>query len=143
MEETGEAASGAGFVSLRGCGLMLLGWFLLGMVWAISTPVSAVMDEPAHMIRMLGVAHGEWYGAPADRTYRKVFRERLGSRRQYLFFLDAGRQISLPARLAPPPLKPCIAEHANRIPGCPETYPSAELTAGRYFTYVGIYPPLP
>lgn len=71
MEETGEAASGAGFVSLRGCGLMLLGWFLLGMVWAISTPVSAVMDEPAHMIRMLGVAHGEWYGAPADRTYAR------------------------------------------------------------------------
>ncbi len=45
---------------------------VLGALWVLATPVFASPDEPSQVIRSWSAAHGELFGHPADRVYRRV-----------------------------------------------------------------------
>ncbi len=55
--------------------LVFLGFFLMSSVWALSMPIGAGPDEPAHILKAASVARGEFLGSPsADNSAATVVR---------------------------------------------------------------------
>lgn len=52
--------------------LAALVFFVLSSLWAVSTPIGASPDEPAHYIKAASVVRGQLIGAPAERPQDRV-----------------------------------------------------------------------
>ncbi len=111
---------------------LFLALALLGTAWSVGTPLMAVPDEPAHVIRAVAVAHGDVVG-------RDVVTEtddpELENRTDTFFTIpDAyGRVTSLPT---------CFAFELQQTADCAPELEATDAPDGVANTYTGTYQPL-
>ena len=114
--------------------LVVLPYLLLGFAWVWTNPIGAAPDEPAHLIKALGVAQldiGEQYVGPADDPQVG------GSERN----ASITRLVTIPSVLVPAGTT-CFATDSNATADClPAPRGDAADATSLTATPVGAYPP--
>ncbi len=109
---------------------------LFGLAWAVTDPLGAAPDEPAHYIRALATGAGDWRGTPATWSDAPI------TPAQQTYLDSTTRRFRVPAQLSPVgttlpcfALKPTVPANCSDVPTRP----------GHHFneTYVGAYQPVP
>ncbi len=130
--------------------LLSLGFGLLTLTWAMSTPADGFPDELDHYVRSLAVAHGELHGAPDPKLTPKVEASALpkscclpGNPTATVWVLRGARIVEIPARLGPEHWR-CEDVHRGRV-GLPCEGASDFPSSGRalHLTSMGTIEPLP
>ena len=100
---------------LRGRGVVALwcaGMLLIGSAWIVVNPVPSGPDEPAHYIRALAVAQGEFTGTPALISTQSPPPE------STYIWNQTTRSFLLPASLAPGSMYACDAQDWSESAKC-------------------------
>ncbi len=115
----------------------------LGVCWAVTNPIGAAPDEPAHYIKALAVGQGEWLGSALAPGEKPVFAEPVRDALSTLRFVpQLTRRVTIPAQLQPDKSgctaftqKPatCVAASA--------TVNSKWGNGSTAYTYLGTYQP--
>lgn len=104
--------------------LCFVGLLALTCAWAVATPLFAAPDEPAHVIKAVATAHGEFTGSPSP-----------GRAAAWIDF-------RIPTTVADAAAHgTCFAFHPDVSAACQPTFTSHGGTSTAS-TYVGRYPPL-
>ena len=112
-------------------GLLAAGLFaLLGVVWAMSSPLMGAPDEPDHTVKAVAVARGEWRGEDIQRTSDFELRTS---------WIDT--VVTVPEGYAAlSALHACYRFQPDTPSGCaPQPVDDGDLVDAT--TYVGTYPP--
>ncbi len=112
------------------------------MCYLLVTPPGASSDEGAHLVRAVGVVHGDVTGGAA-RFEPLLPPPRAGDPRSIAWLRATSRSESVPPWLDDAPMFPCFVPQPQRLAASCRTPvdPRATRTAGRIDTWVGSYPP--
>jgi hypothetical protein len=126
-----------------GPAVLLLSLAGLGVGWAVTNPIGAAPDEPAHYIKALAVGQGEWLGNALAPGEKPVFAEPVRDALNTLRYVpQLTRRVSIPAQLEPdksgctafnPVPATCVAAAA--------TVNSRWGNGSAAYTYLGTYQP--
>jgi Predicted membrane protein (DUF2142) len=113
--------------------LVVLPYFLLMIAWAASNPSAAAPDEPAHLIKALGMARLDIGrpAPPAPTTAPRIIQRNA----------SIGRVVEIPQRLNPRSYYSCFAFRPKQTAACQPQHPSTSSGSGPAVSDVGSYPP--
>jgi hypothetical protein len=114
---------------------LVLSLALLLTAWVFTNPPGMAPDEPAHLTRVIGMAHGEWLGNPAQYAPQPAGLPELQPTQQDWLNRTA-RAVWVPAHMAA-----CLDFRLPIYGRCP--LGQEPPTPARELTYVGTYPPFP
>jgi hypothetical protein len=88
------------------------GYALLLLGWVFASPFGAAPDEPAHTVRALAAASGQWQGQPATPYQRTGDR----TSQQAGLLNEVAQDFTVPASLLP--ADPCFARRPDKSAAC-------------------------
>ncbi|MFN8109098.1 MAG: DUF2142 domain-containing protein [Thermoleophilia bacterium] len=104
---------------------------LAGMTWAMSSPLTSVPDEPAHILKAVGLYHGQLEGR------RVVAKDPLDPVRPFIYYV-----VDVPASYARlPKINSCYYQNRNISVRCAPS-PGSSMRIVRGHPSAGGYPPL-